>query len=262
MHHTTRGFGLLLAAALSLTTTSTLAADAAALPTSASPANATQPEAAAGTVQELDEIMVRGKKIKQLIADAEDEFFSVFNDVNTDDDYDTSCVYLSLDTEHGGSNLKSRVCMPGFVADAMADWAVSKVECTDFNDHDSNFDGRISVEEASEDDDLNALFYVLDKNHDHYLSAMEYSERNMPPTPGCYQPPPPQLVLMEGTQKWYEHSMQVIKSDPRLQKMAGHLDDLYHELYAEESKLNAAQAQREANAVPVVAKPNPGPRAR
>jgi len=56
--------------------------------------------------------------------------------------------------------------------------------------------------------------------------------------------------------------MQVIKGDPRLQKMAGHLDDLYHELYAEESKLTAAQAQREASAVPVVAKPNPGPRAR
>jgi hypothetical protein len=44
--------------------------------------------------------------------------------------------------------------------------------------------------------------------------------------------------------------------------MAGHLDDLYHELYAEESRLAAAQAALDADTVPVVAKPNPGPRAR
>jgi hypothetical protein len=254
MHQMIRNPCLMMAAALLAIATTTLAADAAPAQTSAT--------AAGDALQELDEIMVRGKKLKQVIADAEDEFFDLFNDVNTDDDYDTNCSYLNLDAGNGGSQLKSRVCMPGFVADAMAQWAVSKVECTDFNDHDGNFDGRISRDEADEDDDLKDLFIVLDKNHDQYLSAMEYAERNMPLKSGCYQPPPPQLVLMEGTQKWYDQSMKVINSDPRLQKMAGHLDDLYRELYAEESRLTAAKAALDANAIPVTAKPVSGPRVR
>lgn len=83
---------------------------------------------------------------------------------------------------------------------------------------------------------------------------MEYTERNMPLKP--------QLVLMEGTQKWYDHSMKVINSDPRLQKMAGHLDDLYHELHAEQSRLTAARAALDADAIPVTAKPASGPRVR
>jgi hypothetical protein len=248
-----RNLVTLIAATLYAAATVALGAETAPTQTSARPA-------AGDALQELDEIMVRGKKLKQVIADAEDEFFSIFNDVNTDDDYDTSCVYLNLDAGNGGSLLKSRVCMPGFVADAMASWAVSKVECTDFNDHDGDFDGRISRDEADEDEDLKNLFIVLDKNHDQYLSAMEYAERNMPLTPGCYQPPPPQLV-MEGTQKWYDHSMKVINGDPRLQKMAGHLDDLYRELYAEEAQLTRVKAALDVDAVPVAVKPNPGPRA-
>lgn len=282
MNTTIRCFFLLLAAPLPVIATTASAA-------ATSPMEASSP--AANAAQELEEILVRGKKLKVQIAEAEDEFFALFNRVNTDDDYDTSCVYLNLDTE-GNSTIKSRVCLPGFVADAITQSIVSKYDCTDFIprlstdiDYDKNRDGRISWREvadiaAVEDSarqagdtsagnvnsatDLKARFSRLDRNHDGYLTVVEYAERiSSAATPSnCYQAPPPQLVLMEGTQKWYEHSMQVINSDPRLQKMAGHLDDLYHELFAEESRLQEAQAARSAESVPVVAKPNPGPRGR
>jgi hypothetical protein len=271
MHLNTSALGLLLAATLPLIPATSSAAEPASIEASAPASDA---------LQELEEILVRGEKLKNLITDAEDEFFDLFNDVNTDDDYDTSCVYLNLDTE-GASLIKSRVCIPGFVADAIAQSFVSKSECSDFATFDGNFDGRISWDEATgaariESDaaalggdadtwrmDLKALFTSLDRNHDGYLSVMEYSNRLTAATPSnCYQPPPPQLVLMEGTQKWYEHSMQVINSDARLQKMAAQLDDLYHELFEEESRLRTAHVRRDAERVPVVAKPNPGPRVR
>lgn len=274
MNLTIRTLGLLLAAALPL------------VPTSSSAADSAQPEESAPTddaPQELEEILVRGKKLKQQIADAEDDFFNLFNKVNTDDDYDTSCVYLNLDTE-GLTTIKSRVCIPGFVADAIAQSFVAKAECSDFGKYDLDYDGRVSwyeVNEVADEEErakeagdmdagnlgsaveLRALFTSLDRNHDRYLSILEYAERNSVATPSpCHQPPPPQLVLMEGTKKWYEHSMQVINSDPRLQKMAGHLDDLYHELFVEESRIKEAKARLDATGVPVVARPNRGPRVR
>ena len=213
---------------------------AAAMPVSAAEA-ATPADVPAG-LQELDEIMVRGKRLKQTIAEAEDEFFSLFNAVNKDDDYDTHCQQLNVDPE---SQIRSRVCMPGFVADAMAHWAASKVDCTDFTSI-AGMDGRISPGEADDDEDLKAHFTLLDINHDGFLSLMEYAERQTNFQTNCYQAPPPQLVLMEGTQRWYEHSMRVINTDPRLQKMAGHLDDLYHELWSEQQRLETVEASLQA----------------
>ena len=226
---------------------------AAAMPATAGQA-APSAEVTAG-LQELDEIMVRGKRLKQTIVEAEDEFFSLFNNLNKDDDYDTHCQQLNVDPE---SQIRSRVCMPGFVANAMAEWAASKLDCTDFSNF-AGMDGRISPGEADDDDDLKAHFTLLDINHDGFLSLMEYAERQTNFQTNCYQPPPPQLVLMEGTQKWYEHSMRVINSDSRLQKMAGRLDDLYHELWSEQQRLNTVEESLQVQRHPVG---NVGPRTR
>jgi hypothetical protein len=69
-------------------------------------------------------------------------------------------------------------------------------------------------------------------------------------------PPPPQLVLMEGSAKWYDHMLKVTSGDPRLKKMADHLGDLYQQLSATQKRLEKLDAE-----IPVkTVKRNPGPR--
>lgn len=178
---------LMLTALLSLATAPAFAAteDAAATPTTAAAASTASP--AEAPLEELDEILVRGQSLTRAIADAEDDFFKLYNNLNKDDDYDTSCVYLALDPS---SRITSRTCIPGFVADAMADQVYFAEEC-----------------KASQD-----------------------AEGNQQSPPPCYTPPPPQLVLMERSERYAAHLMKMIRSDPRLGQMAGRLDDLYYEL--------------------------------
>jgi hypothetical protein len=139
-------------------------------------------------VQELEEILVRGKRLRELIAEAEDDFFALYNRLNKDDDYSTSCIYVNTDTD---TQIRSRLCIPGFMADALADQVYFQEQCQ---------------------------------------SPGQDEEGNDYPPPPCYTPPPPQLVLMERSAQYANNLMKVIKSDDRLGSMAGNLDDLYREL--------------------------------
>ena len=76
-------------------------------------------------VQELDQIMVRGTRVREAIANAEDEFFALYNTVNKDDDYSASCVFIPL----GDTQIRSHICIPGFMADAMADQLYFADQC-------------------------------------------------------------------------------------------------------------------------------------
>jgi hypothetical protein len=149
-------------------------------------------------LEQLDEIVVRGESVIKAINDAEDNFYALFNQVNKDDDYDTHCVYLNIDPDNANSTIKSRVCLPGFVADAMADYAV---------------------------------FRACDGESDPQKKTT------------CFQPPPPQLVLMERSNRWAVEMMKVINSDPRLKEQAGHLDDLYRELRTVQRKYTQIKSE-------------------
>jgi EF hand len=242
-----------------LTTAATPAADA----TPVAPvAAAVQPAPAQDVVQQLDEIVVHGKRLVKAINDAEDDFYQLFNQLNKDDRYDTSCVYLNANPDDRNSRIQTRVCMPGFVADAMADWAQWKIRCQpplqgfdEFSCLDRNSDRRISWQEATARTELEADFQALDQDHDGFLSRQEFAAETSTSQP-AYQPPPPQLVLMEGSKDWYAHMMQVINSDPRLQQKAGHLDDLYRELVAVQQQYGKARDDLPVKTV----KPNLGPR--
>src|SRR5690606_11294923 len=72
---------------------------------------------------ELEEVLVHGKRLQERIVEAEDEFYKLFNQVNKDDDYDTNCALLNLSAD-SGSRLNSRLCLPVFVAEAIADYTV------------------------------------------------------------------------------------------------------------------------------------------
>jgi hypothetical protein len=226
-------------AAVALTMASTLAATAVmgqeanpAAPTAATATAAAQPEE---QLEELAEIEVRGKRLRDEIADAEDDFYQLFNQVNKDDDYDTKCVNLQLENN---SRITTRTCIPGFVADAMVDWQVFKAQCNppyegfdEFTCLDRNKDNRINWNEASMRPSLESQFMEFDANKDSYLSRQEiYDVGGIPQGAAAYQPPPPQLVLMEGSAKWAQAMKKVIDSDPRLLEQAGRLDELYTEL--------------------------------
>jgi len=208
--HATRCLFLALASLASILGTTASAQNAAA--SAATPAPATAP------VQPLDEIVVHGKRLKRAIADAEDSFFVLYNQLNRDHDYDTNCVYLRTSIEDPDSQIASRVCIPGFLADAVADEVYFSAECQ------APTDG----------------------------SGTQYSPL------ACYTPPPPQLLLVERSNDYARNLRKVINSDPRLQQMAGHLDDLYHEMASVRQQYILVRTMDQPSRTP--APPNPGPR--
>jgi len=192
--------------------------------------------------EELEEVVIRGENLLKAIADAEDAFYDLFNEVNKDDDYDTSCVYLNLDPENATSAIRSRVCLPGFMKDAMADWAPFQARCQppqqggdEFTCLDKSRDRRLSRSEVSVRPEIDVEFDTLDENQDSYIDRNEFDNRSF--SGGAeYQPPPPQLVLMERSKRWAIEMMKVVNSDRRLKEQAGHLDELYRELRQVQSK--------------------------
>jgi hypothetical protein len=146
----------------------------------AAAAVAQAPAPAASTeevIEELEEVVVHGRRLKDEIVQAEDKYFALFNEVNKDDRYDTHCVALQLEQD---SRLQRRACIPGFVADAMAEWAPYKARCQppqegsgfdEFSCLDRNKDNRISLQEAAARMELEDAFRDLDVDGgaDNYL---------------------------------------------------------------------------------------------
>lgn len=236
------------------------AADQPANTVSASPSVA---EAPREPLLELEEVLVHGKRLQQRIIEAEDEFYKLFNEINTDDDYDTNCAQVPLGAD-SGSRIDSRLCLPVFVANAVADYTVWRRACQppmdgfdEFSCLDRNRDERLTRQEAAVRPSLDAQFFSLDADTNGYLSRDELPEEGMsaPPT---YMPPPPELVLAEGTKRWYDHTLKVINSNERLREMAGKLDEMHMEFNGMRRQVAELEAEREANAEPVKrGKPRP-----
>jgi hypothetical protein len=237
---------------------------------------AQEPAPAAPTakvIEELEEVVVSGRRLKDEIIKAEDKYFALFNEVNKDDRYDTHCVSLQLERD---SRMQGRACIPGFVADAMADWAPFKARCQppqesgedEFSCLDRSRDGRISLQEAGARRELEIAFNDLDKEGggaDSYLSRSEFTascsdcDPALLPSPDAiYMPPTPDAVLMNGSKKWYEHMLGVTNSDPRLKKMADELGAMYEELVAAQIRINELDALSKPN----TGKISTGPRGR
>jgi hypothetical protein len=211
MQTMTRIFCLALGALATCATGTAGAADAAPAAGAAAPP--------AGELQELDEILVRGTSLRERIADAEDEFFQLYNKINKNDDYDASCVYVNTDSL---SKIKSRMCIPGFYADALADQVYFMMQCQS------------------------------DTVTDNEGNTTEYAAM------ACFTPPSPQVVLTQRAKDYANNMMKVINSDPRLQKMAGGLDDMYHELVGIQTQYLKIKASTMSDRKP--AAPVEGPR--
>jgi hypothetical protein len=211
-------------------------------------------------LRELDEVVVRGERLKETIVRAEDEFFKLYNSVNKDDQYDVNCPFVNL-TSDRGSRINSRVCMPVFVAESVADWTVFKFNCEpEFVNFDGNKDGRITRIEAAMNPDLDFQFDDLDQNDDGYLSEhgeFDAFENWALVNLNCFRPSPPELVLLEKSDDWYRQMLAVTKSDPRLQELAGRLDDLHLERAMLQREFLRFEAPDEPRKVPAMSTAGP-----
>jgi hypothetical protein len=236
----------------------------------AAPTIATAADAAVASAEEevvLDEVLVRGKRLERIIVDAEDAFYRLYNELNKDDDYDVNCAYVNADAANPGSRITSRVCLPGFVADAVVDWTLFKMICQpplegidEFDCLDKNNDNRLSQQEIAARPDLWAS---IDNGYITRRDWPIFYESPQATRPAAhYQPPSPTLVLMEGTKAWYEHMLQTTRSDPRLLEMAGRLDELHAEymtLQRQEAEMRTQYFEERAQRVGRISR---GPRGR
>lgn len=78
--------------------------------------------AAESAISDLPEVVVESKWLAEMRKDiirAEDRFLALFNELNTDDDFDVHCT-IDVPT---GTRLTQRVCRAQFIETAQADWA-------------------------------------------------------------------------------------------------------------------------------------------
>jgi hypothetical protein len=181
-------------------------------------------------LDELDEVMVWGQKAAIAIADLEDEYYDRYNKLNKNNNYDVHCSYINTDPDNPGSALRSRICIPEFVIDAMQEWAQGRCDQQDFFSLDLNKDNVLSEAEAAGNRQLLPQLYALDSNHDRRITYTEFIDKADEYPDVCYQPPPPELVLVGGTKKWQAQMLEVTNGDPQLKQMASDLGLLYGQL--------------------------------
>ena len=121
MKITTRNLHLTLATLACLAVATGASAAEVAVRDSVAAASRNEPQ-----IQELDEVLVRGGRLRDAIVDAEDDFFKLYNQLNKNSDFTTSCIFASVQAD---SQIKSRFCIPGFMADAMADQVYFSEQC-------------------------------------------------------------------------------------------------------------------------------------
>lgn len=141
---------------------------------------------------ELDEIIATGERLARRIADAEDEFFKLYNTLNSDEDYRMDCGTRAL---HSGSLIQVRICVPGFVVNYLAPSLGNGARC---------------VEE--------------------YISLDGRRYPRGPCLDAGYGTPSMATIMMVHGDDMFRHMMAAIRSDSRLQTMAGNLDELHLEL--------------------------------
>jgi hypothetical protein len=188
------------------------------------------PQQAEQQIETLDEIWVRGKHLSDVIENAEDEFFKLYNKLNKDSAYDVLCGQMSLNK---GSMIMVRRCMPGFIVSNYYD-ARSQTLNLGVEGMGTYSGGRGCGGSMMSYRDTNGdPYYMSSCSYTGYTSYGGYS-------PGPYNVssfsapgadrPPLELTLMERRPAYARNVVQVVKSDPRLLAMVKNLGSLYDEM--------------------------------
>ena len=204
-----RSIRWLIAAGTMVIAASTWAAEPQAMPVNVPAQTA---DAESGAFVELDEVMVQGERLYDRIVKAEDQFFKLYNELNKNNDFDTHCAFLTLDTD---SHIEQRVCMPSFYADAKAEQVRFNMACASQTAY------------TEPDPERNNEVEVLSRGV-------------------CYEPPNAELIFFAQREDYVKNVLKIIDSDPRLQKMAAELDAMHRERDSLSHRYDALRAEKQA----------------
>lgn len=181
------------------------AADAQAPATSAAVAPTQQ-------VDTLQEVWVRGKHLTQVIEDAEDEFFKIYNKKNKNSQYDIFCGTTTLTS----SMIMYRKCVPGFIVYNSYNALTNTVQLSGF----------------SYGAQCGSMTTLFDTNGERYfMGGCASGSYSYAPSLG-YGAVPTNLLLMARGPDYVKNVNNVVSSDPALVQKANRLIELYNELEA------------------------------
>jgi hypothetical protein len=207
-----------LAAVVSVSVSNGAYAGADPLPAAGSPPDTA--EKPAKPIDELKEVWVRGKRLSQVIEDAEDDFFDLYNKLNKDSQYDVYCGSMSL---YSSSMIMVRKCVPGFIAFNYGD-AFGRVRYTQFGGASYGGFGYSDAYAGGY-----SRFGDWGSRPDMYFSgyADEYA---FGPAIPVFAGPSSAEMLMSKRPAYAANVLKVVKSDPRLLEKVRALDGLYGEM--------------------------------
>ncbi|MEO8314484.1 MAG: hypothetical protein ABI645_06775 [Pseudomonadota bacterium] len=194
-------------------------ASAAAAPaTPAAPSSATA-QATAEKLDSLEEIWIRGKRLSEMIEDAEDDFFALYNKLNKDGQYNVFCGQMALNPN---SMIMVRACAPGFAVDNFYDSLRNTVSYS--NDAPCSGLGRAVVTTYPDP-------YRREWRGDTIYTSTAYTMSNCPGVGTAAFPQiPVELLLMEKRPGYAKNVLKVVGNDPRLLEKARNLGGLYDEM--------------------------------
>lgn len=187
----------------------------------AAPANASPVE----ELQELDEIWVRGKLTANVVVDAENRFFRLYNKLNRNNRYDVYCDYMQLDRD---SMIMHRACVPDFLVNYASlftgSWSYTSVPSCGMTAN-SDMDGN--------------TYYVTDCSGGAYAGARyggsyyNGSGWNISGYPAGWSEPSYMRAGVgtpEERAEYVETVMRVTRSDPQLLAMANEMVGMWNEM--------------------------------
>ena len=172
----------------------------------ARPADAAVAQPTAEQLEELAEIRIRGKSLSQVISEAEDAFFAVYNKVNRNYAFSITCGEVSINP---GSMIMRRACVPGFVVDAYYGPRAGYASPQTF------YSGCGGGGGLSGETFFGAGMYC---GGSWGLSIPPIDAR-----------PSAAALIAARSKELAVHMMMLINRNPQLKQMAGHLDDLHRE---------------------------------
>jgi hypothetical protein len=184
---------------------------------------------AAATLEELDEIVINGKRIEQRILESEQRLYERYNTLNANNDFDVNCSTRWSDhqlTSYGTAHFKSG-CVPRFLANAMARASSSA--------------GSGSSSRSWTNTPV-VGGYALMRSHTVWGPTGGGSSSLHSPA-SIISLPSLQLLWLDRRAAFKANLNKVIRGDPQLQALAGELNSLVQE---NNDALKVAEAARKA----------------
>jgi hypothetical protein len=179
------------------------------------------------TLEELDEIVLNGKRMEQRMLESEQRFYQVYNQLNARKDFNVTCSFWASDPKSSGVGVvrMKQSCVPAFYADAVAE------ESGNFIRTSASFDSCTRP----------STFYLSQTSVlavGGPLNGQMVSFANVPSSwpDNCYPVAAPRvpsarpyLMWLDRRAAFEENLVKVMRSDPQLQALGGQFQSLIKE---------------------------------